>query len=789
RLWRLDEAEHVLLFALHHIVSDGWSLGVLVREVTALYTAFSSGRPSPLPELPMQYSDFAAWQRSWLSGGVLGGELQYWRDRLSGAPPVLELPADRRRPAVQSFRGAIRQLSLSPALSGALLALSRQEGATLFMTLLAALGTLLSRLTGQIDLTVGTVIAGRNRLEIEPLIGFFVNTLVLRPDLSGNPAFAELLVRVRRETLAAHAHQDLPFEKLVLELAPERSLAHTPLFQVMLVLQNAAVGELLLPGLRLVPLELPGSVAKFDLTLAMAQGERGELAGTLEYSTDLYDAPTAERLLGHFERLLGSAVEGPERRISDLALLSQAERQQLLIEWNGGPRVAAVSGSLVARFAAVAAGRPDAIAVVGQGERLSYGELAARSNRLARHLRRVGVVPGDRVGLLLERSPEMVVAILGVLGAGAAYVPLDPAYPEERLSFMLADSGARVVVTEGGSEARLALPEGIRRVRVDGAEIGRESRAGFGLGLGPDDLAYLLYTSGSTGRPKGVGVTHGNVLRLLGSTAGWFGFGPGDVWTLFHSYAFDFSVWELWGALAAGGRLVVVPWPVSRTPEAFRELLIREQVTVLNQTPSAFGQLAGAEEAASGREKRGLSSLRLVIFGGEALEPSLLAPWVARYGEEQPRLVNMYGITETTVHVTYRPLGSRDLGSGSRIGRPIPDLAVYLLDSPHPLHAPEGGGLEPVPIGVAGEIFVGGAGVARGYPGRPDLTAASFVPDPFGSSPGARLYRSGDLARQRPDGDLEYLGRIDHQVKVRGFRIELGEIELALASSGVVALA
>ncbi|HEY2737286.1 MAG TPA: amino acid adenylation domain-containing protein, partial [Thermoanaerobaculia bacterium] len=611
------------------------------------------------------------------------------------------------------------------------------------------------------------VVAGRRHLETESLIGFFVNTLVLRPNLSEKssaaPRFTELLARVRREALDAYAHQDLPFEKLVETLAPERSLSHTPLFQVMFAWQNAAVemtGEIALPGLRLVPLELVDEVAKFDLSLSL-QEAGGAIGGFVSYSTDLFDGTTIARWIGQLETVLQGWVDKVDIAVTELPLLSAAQRQQVLLEWNSGPERAPATGSLVGRFAEVAAERPEAVAIVGgggDGAHLTYGELAARSRGLARWLRRSGVVPGERVGLRMERSPEMVVGILGVLAAGAAYVPLDPAYPEERLSFILADSGARIVV---------------RQEEISAAAAVREDEAGEeGPSPGPDDLAYLIYTSGSTGRPKGVAVTHGNVLSLLGSTASGFGLGPHDVWTLFHSYAFDFSVWELWGVLAFGGRLVVVPWSVSRMPEAFRELLIREGVTVLNQTPSAFGQIAGTSD---------LSSLRLVIFGGEALEPRLLQPWFDRYGDERPRLVNMYGITETTVHVTERRIIlsdlRSDLGAGSRIGRPMAGWAVYLLDR----------SFAPVPVGAAGEMFVGGAGVSRGYPGRPELTAERFVPDPFAGAPGARLYRSGDLARHLPDGDLEYLGRIDHQVKVRGFRIELGEIEAALASMAGVA--
>ncbi|HEY2736991.1 MAG TPA: amino acid adenylation domain-containing protein, partial [Thermoanaerobaculia bacterium] len=539
------------------------------------------------------------------------------------------------------------------------------------------------------------------------------------------------------------------------------------LFDSIVVFQNLPIEKILDQGfVGSLPLRVGirrgAETLNYPLALIVFEGER--LALRLSFERERVEPAAALRTLGHLRSLLEGMAElsenSPEAMLADLPLLSAAERQQLLLEWNSGPAVAPVSGSLWSRFSAVAAERPEAVAVVGDRSdeaQLTYGELAARSRGLARWLRRSGVVPGERVGLQLERSPEMVAGILGVLAAGAAYVPLDPASPEERLSFILNDSGARIVVRPADFSAAAAA-------REPGGEVK----------LGPNDLAYLIYTSGSTGRPKGVGVTHGNVLRLLSAAASGFGFGfgPDDVWTLFHSYAFDFSVWELWGALAFGGRLVVVPWAVSRTPEAFRELLIREGVTVLNQTPSAFGQLVGTEETAED-----LSSLRLVIFGGEALEPRLLLPWMDRYGDERPRLINMYGITETTVHVTERRLLRSDLGAGSRIGRPLAGWAVYLL----------AGSLEPVPAGCIGEMFVGGAGVSRGYPGRPELTAERFVPDPFGGSPGARLYRSGDLARHLLDGDLEYLGRIDHQVKVRGFRIELGEIEAALAEAAGVA--
>ncbi|HWN42365.1 MAG TPA: amino acid adenylation domain-containing protein [Thermoanaerobaculia bacterium] len=752
-LARLGEREYTLLLSVHHIVADGWSIGVLVRELSALYSAFVQGRPSPLPDLPVQYADFAAWQRAWLQGEVLETQLGWWRERLAGAPAVIELPADRPRPAVQSARGGRLGYALPAELSRGLQALVRSEGATLFMALLAGFQALLARTTGSEDLPVGTPIANRNRAEVEDLIGFFVNTLVMRGDLSGDPSFRELLARSREAALGAYAHQDMPFEKLVEELRPERDLSHSPLFQAMVILQNAPAETLELPDLTVVPVGTDSGTTKFDLRLALMQTPDG-LAGSLVYNRDLFDVSTVERLGGYLENLLTAAVARPELPLSELPLLGEIERRQLL-QW-GDAQPAAAGRAVLHRLFEIQVS--DRTAVTFAGEHLTYRELDARANRLAHALIAEGVRPGDLVGLRLERSLDMVVAVLGVLKAGGAYLPLDTTYPEERLAFAIEDSQVYVVVTQ----------EWLGRAE-------RHSPENPGVEVTPDFPAYVIYTSGSTGRPKGVVVTHANAARLFATTDAWFGFGPEDVWTLFHSYAFDFSVWELWGALLYGGRLVVVPYWVSRSPEAFYELVRDERVTVLNQTPSAFRQLIWAEQSiltSLGQVEPDLA-LRYVVFGGEALELASLAPWYERHAEDQPRLVNMYGITETTVHVTYRPLSRRDVeeARGSVIGVPIPDLSLRVLDRDLRLQ----------PIGVPGEIHVGGEGLALGYLGRPELTAERFVPDPFGPA-GARLYRSGDLVRYLADGDVEYLGRIDQQVKIRGFRIELGEIETALTS-------
>ncbi len=776
-LLRLEPEEHILLLTLHHIVTDGWSMRIFLRELTGLYDALSQGRPSPLPELPIQYADFAAWQRAWLSGEVLSSQLAWWRERMADAPAALELPVDHPRAPLQSRRAGHVSFRLSEEVSERLPALARERGATVFMVLLAAFQILLQRHTGQEDIVVGTPIANRNRVELEGLIGFFANSLALRSDLSGDPVFAELLGRVRETALGAFGHQDLPFEKLVAELRPERDLTRAPVFQVMFVLQNVRSAGALLQagGLRVESFGMLLDTAKFDLTLSLSEGERW-ISGQIDYNGDLIEPATALRLAGHFQRLLGgiaalAAID--EQRISALPLLSEGERQQVLAEW--GDRFAVAdqdAAGLHQRFERQVDLSPEAPALTFEGRTLTYGELERRANRLARYLLRLGVEPGARVGLCLERSLDMVVAILAVLKAGGAYVPLDPAHPAERLAFTLEDSGVAVVLAEERLLDRLPAGRTGQTVRLDthADRIAGESAERTGIEVPAEALAYVIYTSGSTGRPKGVGVTHTNVVRLFQATDPWFRFGPDDVWTLFHSYAFDFSVWEIWGALLHGGRLVVVPYWVARSPEAFWDLLCRERVTVLNQTPSAFRQLVSLNGP-------GEIALRSVIFGGEALDLRSLAPWFERWGDERPRLVNMYGITETTVHVTWRPLSREDLDGGSVIGRAIPDLAVRLLDAR----------FEPVPIGVAGEIFVGGAGVAPGYLGRPELTAQRFVPDPFAaesaSESGARLYRSGDLARYRPNGDLEYLGRIDHQVKIRGFRIEIGEIEAAIAQA------
>ncbi|MFN7945815.1 MAG: amino acid adenylation domain-containing protein [Blastocatellia bacterium] len=800
RLLQVSDDEHIALFTMHHIVSDGWSSQVMVRELGLLYEAYLSNQASPLDELPIQYADYAAWQRELMQGERLQSQLDFWQRTLQGAPHP-DLPTDRPRPAVLTNRGARLPFIISTELFAKLETLSRREGVTLFMTLLAAFQTLLARYSNQDDISIGSPIANRNHAETEGLIGFFVNTLVLRGDLSGNPTFRELLHRTRDTAVQAYAHQELPFEMLVDALQPERSLNRPPLFQVMMTLNKAALPQLKLPGLTISPILVDSRTAKFDLTLSLVERSDG-VRGALEYNTDLFDEATIARMTGHFERLLESAVSNPDEHIGQLRLLSERERTQLLNEWSG-PRLAFPAAPAIhERVAAQAERTPDAIALTFEDQQLTYRELNDRAAQLAHYLRRRGVTTGTLVGLCMERSLEMVVGLLGILKAGAAYLPLDLAYPPERLAFMLEDAQAPLLLTQAHLKSQISnFKSEIELVCLDAdwPLIAQESTVSPDLTVQPDDLAYVIYTSGSTGKPKGCQVTHGNVVRLLTATEDWFHFDERDVWTFFHSHAFDFSVWEIWGALCYGGRLVVVPYLTSRSPEAFYQLLGRERVTVLNQTPSAFRQLMRAEEEAGVHPDL---SLRLVIFGGEALELQTLRPWFARHGDERPQLVNMYGITETTVHVTYRPIRLADVesGAGSVIGCPIPDLQIYVLDQHR----------EPVPVGVPGELYVGGAGVSRGYLNRPELTAERFIswkPEVGSRKPEAgrqmtessetalpfpadyrlpttdyRLYKTGDLARWLANGDLEYLGRIDQQVKIRGFRIELGEIEAVLTA-------
>jgi amino acid adenylation domain-containing protein len=776
-LVRLAPDDHLLLVNLHHIVSDGWSVGVLLEELAALYGAALAGTPSPLPELPVQYADYAAWQRRWLSGEELARQIGHWRRQLAGAPAVFELPTDRPRPAEQTQNGARLSTRVPAGLAARLAALARRRGVTPFMLLLAAWQTLLHRHTGQEDFSVGTPIAGRNRREIERLIGFFVNTLVMRGDLSGHPSFEELLARVRRAALAAYAHQDLPFEKLVEELRPPRDLAHTPLFQMMFALQNAPLRGVELPGLALEPLEAGDEGAKFDLTLVAAEEADG-LRCELEYNTDLFDRVTVLRLAGHFLAVLDAAAADPGRSVSLLPLLSEPERHQLAVEWaEAAPGFSGVC--LHQLFERQAELRPEAPAAVFEETVWSYRELNRRANQLAHRLRRLGVGPDARVGLCVERSLDMLVGMLGTLKAGGAYVPLDPGYPRERLAFSLADSGARVLLTQDRLLGRLpelaAMPAALRVIRLDGdwEEIAREPGDAPASGVTAENLAYVIYTSGSTGTPKGVMMPHRPVVAYVSTTAPFFEIGPGGRSLQFSSISFDASVQEIWASLTHGAALYVR----GEAQEGVSELLrwMGERGITWALLPTAFWhQLAAAMEA----EDLALPpSLRVIMVGGEKALAQRLVPWWRRVPEGF-RFVNAYGPTEATVAATMAAFpGSRAVDDELQevpIGRPLSYVRAHVLDR----------SLKPVPIGVTGELLLGGRGVGRGYLDRPDLTAEKFIPNPFAQlagKAGERLYRTGDLVRFLPDGQLEFVGRVDDQVKIRGFRIELGEIEAALA--------
>ena len=773
RLIRLGEERHVLLLTLHHIVSDGWSMNVLIEEFSRFYSAYATGAEPGLPALPIQYADYALWQRSWLEAGEQERQLEYWRGKLGERHPVLELPTDHPRPVVPSYRGSRYEFSIEPALAEALRGTARRQGLTLFMLLLGGFNILLQRYSGQTDLRVGVPIANRNRAEVEGLIGLFVNTQVLRSVFDGRTSVATLLAGLKDTVLGAQAHQDLPFERLVEAFKVERSLSHSPLFQVMynhqpLVADIEALDSV--AGLSFGQLDWKSRTTQFDLSLDTYE-KGGRLYAALTYATDLFEARTVERMARHWQNLLRGMLENPQASVDSLPMLDAEERGQLLEGWNATAAEYPLQRGVHRLFEEQVERTPTAPALAFGEERLDYAELNRRANRLAHALIERGVGADRLVGVAMERSIEMVVALMAILKAGGAYLPLDPAAPEERLAHILDDSGVRLLLTQGHLLERLPRQAGVEVLAIDGLVLDGYAESDPLPTLSADNLAYVIYTSGSTGKPKGTLLTHRNALRLFSATEAWFGFDERDVWTLFHSYAFDFSVWEIFGALLYGGRLVIVPQWVSRSPEDFYRLLCREGVTVLNQTPSAFKQLMAVACSADMATQQ--PALRYVIFGGEALDLQSLRPWFQRFGDRQPQLVNMYGITETTVHVTYRPVSEADLEGGlvSPIGGTIPDLSWYILDRD----------LNPVPRGAVGELYIGRAGLARGYLRRAGLSATRFVPNPFPGGAGERLYRTGDLARFQADGNIEYIGRIDHQVKVRGFRIELGEIEAALA--------
>ncbi|HEB87640.1 MAG TPA: amino acid adenylation domain-containing protein, partial [Gammaproteobacteria bacterium] len=766
KLLRLAEQEHVFLLIIHHIVSDGWSMGVLMHEISALYKALAAGgQPDPLPALPVQYADFAVWQRNWLQGDVLDGQLQYWKQRLTGAS-TLELPTDRPRPAVQTLAGDYLSFRFSESLTAALKELGYGEGATLFMILLAAFQVLLHRYTRQQDIVVGSPIAGRQQQETEGLIGFFVNTLALRADLSSDPTFRELLAQVRETTLGAYAYQDLPFEKLVEELQPERNLSHSPVFQVMFALQNIPPRDLTLADVSISQIAARSNTAKYELSLFMAEKGK-ELSGLFEYNTDLFDETTIRRMAGHFQILVEDLVSSPDQRISTLALLTGAERRQLLADWNSTATDYPQDQCIHQLFEMQVARTPAAVAVVYEDQRLSYAELNAKANQLAHYLRIQGVGPDVLVTICVERSLELVIGVLGILKAGGAYVPLDPGYPKDRLAFMLEDTRAPVMVTQ----AALAgiLPRGKTRVLClgdDWERIARESDENPVNQTAIDNLLYVIYTSGSTGKPKGVSLSHRSLCNLVRWQTSQPDFMKEARTLQFTSLSFDVSFQEMFTTWCSGGTLVMIAPEIRSDIKRLADYIVDNGIERLFLPFVALHNLAELMDHA----QRSATSLKEIITAGEQLR---ITPAIIGLFTEMGAcsLHNHYGPSETHVVTACSLSGNpHSWPALPPIGRPIANTQMYILDR----HSC------PVPTGVTGELYIGGTALACGYLNRPELTDEKFIPDPFSDSKDARLYKTGDLARYLPDGNIEFLGRIDHQVKIRGFRIELGEIESVL---------
>jgi len=764
-LLHLDATEYLLLLTMHHIVSDGWSIGVFIQELSTLYQAFVAGEPSPLAELPIQYADFAMWQKQWLGGEVLQNQLNYWKQQLYGVPELLQLPTDRPRPSVQTYRGAIQGFTLSANLTQKLQTLSRESGTTLFMTLLAAFATLLYRYTSQSDIVIGSPIANRNRSEIESLIGFFVNTLVLKTRFEENSSFENLLLQVRETTLKAYEHQEVPFEQVVEALQPQRSLSHSPLFQVMFILQNVPMGKVELPDVNWTQLVPESAIAKFDLTLLITETFQG-LVGVWEYNTDLFDGSTIERMATHFQNLLSAIVENPQLSVTELPLLSEAERHQLLVEWNQTSADYQKDICIHQLFEAQVDKTPDAVAVVFEDQQLTYRELNQRANQLAYYLKKLGVQPEILVGICVERSLEMLVGLLGILKTGGAYVPLDPTYPQERLAYMLSDSQVSVLLTTENLSKKLPEHQAhVVELDTNWGLILQESWRNSLTQVTSENLAYVIYTSGSTGKPKGVLVTHKGLCNLAKEQIRLFNVQPGSRVLQFASLSFDASIWEIVMALCSGATLCLGKSASLLPGRDLMQLLRDQRITHVTVPPTALTVLPSEE----------LPALHTIIVAGEAFSTELVAQW-----SQNRRFFNAYGPTESTVCATVYEC--RDINQKAPIGRPIANTQIYILDS-------EG---QPVPIGVPGELHIGGVGLARGYLNRPELTAQKFISNPFNNKLGNRLYKTGDLCCYLPNGNIKFLGRMDHQVKIRGFRIELGEIEAALlqhpATSKVVVL-
>ena len=784
KLLRLDETEHLMLITMHHITADAWSIGVFFRELNLLYQAFAKEKSvsskdethKPLAKLPIQYADFAVWQRQYIQGKILEQELSYWKQQLQGAPSLLQIATDRTRPPSHSFNGRTQGLVLPKNLTELLKTLSQQTGATLFMTLLAALKTLLYRYTNQEDILVGSPMANRHQPEVEGLIGCFINTIVLRTNLSGNPTFRELLNRVREVSLGAFAHQNLPFEKLVDELQLPRNLSHPPLFQVMFVFQNATSSRSVeLPDLKMDYSIVDNHTAQFDITIHLVEEEFG-LVGRLEYNTDLFDDSTITRTIEHFQRLLVGIVADPDRRLSELPLLSLEEQCCLLQYWNQTETEYSQNACIQELFEKQVEKTPDVIAVKFQNKQLTYRELNRRVNRLAHYLQKLGVQPEVMVGICVERSLEMVIGILGILKAGGAYVPLDPAYPQERLAATLTNAQVSVLLTQEDLRSRANLPDlksPVVCLDADWDLIKLESEENLPKRSTPENLAYIIYTSGSTGKPKGVMIQNQSLVNYTEAAIAGYGISNSDRILQFASISFDAAAEEIFPCLTQGATLILrTKEAISSIPE-FLKFCHEQQITVLD-LPTAFWHQLVTELSATNSNLNLPDSVRLVILGGEKALPERLKTW-QKLIPEGVRLVNSYGPTEATIVTTTCDLSefplSDNIGKELPIGKPIPNAKTYILD-PY---------LNLTPVGIPGELYIGGVGVARGYLNRPKLTDAAFIQDPFSKKPGARLYKTGDLVRYRTDGNIEFLGRIDNQVKIRGFRIELGEIETLLA--------
>ena len=773
-LLKLQPEKHILLINMHHIISDGWSIGVFIRELSHLYGAFVVGEEPTLPTLPIQYADFAVWQRQWLQGKVLAAQLAYWKRQLAAAPPLLELPTDRPRPAIQTFQGKIERFQLDSKLTQELKALSQQSGCTLFMTLLAAFGVVLSRYSGQTDIVIGSAIANRNRREIEGLIGFFVNTLALRLDLSEKPSFAAFLKQVQAVTQDAYEHQDLPFEMLVEELQLERRLDRNPLVQVGFVLQNAANEAWNLPGLTVEEMSWELDSVRFDLEVHLSEVNDG-IAGLCCYNIDLFDSPMIARLLQHFQNILRAIIANPQQSVSLLPLLSEQEQKQLLVNWNQTQADYPQDSCIHQLFEAQVGLTPDAIAVVFENQQLTYAELNGRANQLAYYLQKLGVKSDTLVGICVERSLEMIVGLLGILKAGGAYVPLDPEYPQERLSFMLEDSQVEVLLTQNKLVKLLGQnQEYIVCLDRDWQNISQANKNNLNITVTPNNLAYVIYTSGSTGQPKGVYCHHLGVVNLCTDFQTKKPLSVGDRCSLWTSLNFDVSVYEVFSALLSGATLHITPEFIRSDAFKFINWLYSEQISSTYIPPFMLNNFSDCLEQAVNH-----ISLRRLLVGVEPINEKLLISISQRIPGLQ--IINGYGPTETTICSTLYSIKTERISNrNTPIGKPVQNTKVYLLDNQ----------MQPVPIGVPGELHLGGAGLARGYLNRPELTAEKFIANPFdppltplnkGGEEPSKLYKTGDLARYLADGNLEFLGRIDNQVKIRGFRIETGEIEAVLS--------